>query len=255
MVHPRMNRISSWVCTVFVLGLGACGSGPDSTTVVPDAGAWAAVDSLDTDAFREAWGRASRVDHERTVRIEVIDASGVAGAYREITVRFTAEDSVSVTVRTDSSGAVGLLENTLEDASGVPAPIDPVSYVLPDDASFLRARNHEKYAVRVTVDSTVSGEHVRRIEVEALPGSGDGEVVRRVRYETRGDDGRLTAVDLEREDNALLFTDRSRVSASTRLDVEGGLVPARAVYETWIRPRFGSEQRFRITTTWSYPSR
>lgn len=215
------------------------------------------MDSLDTRAFREAWHRPATLDHERTVRIEELGESEDIVAYREITVRFTAGDSVTTTVRTDSAGAFdfGLFEGLTGGESGAPVSFDPVPYVLPDDASFMSARNREKYGIRIGPDSTSLAGAVDRIEVEALPGPGDGESVRRVDYLTRGTGGMLLAVDLERRDVALLFSERSRASASTAWDGTGGLLPVRSAYETWIIPRFGRNHRYRITTTWVYPSR
>lgn len=257
MVHTRLLRTLFPLCAALVLGSAACGTGAERTPVVPAAGPWETIDSLDTRAFREAWSRPATLDHERTIRVEELDASDEVLAFREITVRFLAADSVTIAVRADSSGAFGfgMFDGLARGRSGTPDPPDPSPYVMPEDASFMSARNREKYAIRIGSDSTASDGADRHIEVEALSGPGDGEIVRRVRYATRGADDLLLSVDLEREDAALLFTDRSRASASTRWDGSGGLLPMRSVYETWIIPRFGRDRRFRITTTWTYPSR
>jgi hypothetical protein len=252
MVHSSRTRPVLLVALPLALVVAACGTEAGRAPAPGDAGLWAEVEGLDTQAFREAWRHVQARDHGRTTRVEQLDETGRPVAFREWVVRFTAADSQDVVVRTDSSGGFrfGMLDAFAADGAGAPRPVDLAPYVLPDDAPYLSARNREKYQVARLPDSTAFGRPLQRIQVRALPGPGDAEPVRRVLYVLVGEGREILAVQTEREDAALLFTERSRAYAGMRPDEAGVLLPSVSWYETWIRPRFGKDRRFRITTTW-----
>jgi hypothetical protein len=253
MVHSGPTRSVLLVALALVLASAACGTEAGRAPVPGEAGLWAEVEGLDTQAFREAWRRVHARDHGRTTRVEQLDGAGRPVAFREWVVRFTAADSQDVLVRTDSSGAFrfGMLDAFAPEGAGAPEAVDLAPYVLPDDAPYLSARNREKYEVARLPDSTAFGRPLQRIQVRALPGPGDAEPVRRVLYVLVGEGREVLAVQTEREDAALLFTERSRAYAGMRPDEAGVLLPSVSWYETWIRPRFGTDRRFRITTIWT----
>lgn len=253
MVHSGPTRSVLPAALALVLAAAACGTEAGRAPAPGEAGLWAEVQGLDTQAFREAWRRIQARDHGRTTRVEQLDETGRPVAFREWVVRFTAADSHEVVVSADSSGAFrfGMLDAFAPDGAGAPEAVDLAPYVLPDDAPYLSARNREKYAVARLPDSAAFGRPLQRIQVRAVPGPGDAESVRRVLYVLVGEGREVLAVQTEREDAALLFTERSRAYAGMRPDETGGLLPSVSWYETWIRPRFGTDRRFRITTTWT----
>lgn len=232
---------------------GCTGSGdgsPDGAAL--QEGLWESVDAIDVSAFREAGEAPAGRPHVRYVRLEQFDEAEARAAYRERIVRVPGDSGPETLLSADSAGAFrfGSVGRFVDGGGGVPAPVDLVPYVLPDDAPWLRVRNREKYVVETLPDSTFLGVPVRRIEIRARPGAGDDEVVRRVRYLVADASGRVLAVELERVTASLLFTEHSRAFLGMQEDDAGGLLPALARYETRIRSRFGGEYRFRAVTAW-----
>ena len=198
----------------------------------------ALLDRIDEVPFRHAFDGLTGYMYTRYSRTEQFNDKNFLVAFDERQLRYTGTaDKRSVsTIASDSSGVFdyGFFRSFVSTHAQSQDPKNIAQHILPEDPSYLVPRNHEAYLYR-TIGDTLMADHVARIvEIRALPESGDGLNIRRVRLYIEKEAEKLVAAQVERIDLAMFFREESVFFMHIRPTPAGDWLPYNTRFQTRI---------------------
>ncbi len=205
------------------------------------------IEKADTSGFRSAFANLGQYYFTRYERTE--QRGDGEAALRARTVRYAPEGALLL--REDSAGT---FERGMFDfLAGSPAAFaddDAIaSAVLPAEPPYLTARHFDAFRYTLRGDTLLAGRVALYAEIEAVPGEGDNQSLRRVRYYVDRQTNALIAVSLHRADEALLFAEATSLYLQTRATSQGDRVPAVARFSTSVKlPLQGTRHLSRVST-------
>ena len=266
--HPPANQKAFFLLLVCLGLLGGCGevspAGSPSLEKQPAENATGAgrdaalalLGSLKQEAFRQAFDRLARYHYTRQVRTVQLDHQGELLAYLERTLRYNARggEPVVEVLKADSAGtfAFGLLGRFAVDREmDIDRPLPLTKRLLPEEPAYLSTRNREAFLYRLEQGTTRAGRPVRILVIEARPGEGDEQAIRRVRLYVERQSRQLVALYLERADRDMFFSERSRLYAETKPAPEGShWLPSRTRFHTQLDLLLQVAKTFRTSSVY-----
>ena len=213
-----------------------------------------AIESANSNAFKEAFVTLAKYDYTRYTRTEQFDDDEFLIAFLERSVRHAGSpNSRSYAILSaDSTGEFdfGYFRRFVSSNVEEQDPEDLTPYLFPEDPSYLSSRNFEAYTYRFFPDSLMGRVNAQVVEVRARPVEGDGKNIRKVRYYIDETTNELIAFELNRIDLAFFFREESHFFVHLQKTVEGHFIPYNTRFETRILVPFRPPQLFRTVSTY-----
>lgn len=237
------------VLLAFLLLLAACGrtEAPPLTEAeaAEHARALALIERMDREALDAAFDRLAGVPYTVEERLTQLDRDGRTTAHRSRTL--AVEGGRAETVEADAEGTIDFGNFgrflAVDDLDAVPT--NPVPHLFPDDPPYLTPQGREAYQFGFAADTTVSRRILRVVTVEARPGAGDGQALRRAHLYVDPGTNRLVGLRAWRHSDTLLFGETSRFALLLRPSPVGWL-PAEADYTIAVRGALTATRHFRL---------
>ena len=269
MYYPlEANRSTLFLLLVCLGLLGGCDKAPpsgsppleeqpaESATGAGRDAALALLASLDREAFRQAFERLAHYHYTRQVRTVQLNRQGELRAYLERTLRYNSrgEEPAASVLEVDSSGtfAFGLLGRfAVGGEIDVERPTRLTERLLPEEPAYLSERNREAFLYSLEQGTTRAGRPVRILVIEARPGEGDEQTIRRVRLYVERQSRQLVALYLERADQDIFFSERSRLYAETKPTSDGAYwLPSRTRFHAQLDLPLQPPRAFRTSSVY-----
>jgi hypothetical protein len=244
-----------YVLVIFWLALGlmACGNGED--TGIPLSAAeqaeydsvWTVLNLLDRTAIDRAFSHLPTYAYTRTTRLEQPNAEGQILAMQEYSVSFDGPDHTPRLIQTSTNGAFSDSFWSDDDEAG-PTPEDTTALaglMLSVEPVFLSSRGRESYSYRSLADTMWDQVAVRRLEVSARPGTGDGETLRNARLYLDAASNALIGMDVHQVLSSFLYEEDSRFHVQLQKGPDAVWLPRQWRVDTRIRTLFFEPLHFR----------
>ncbi len=209
---------------------------------------------LDAADLTAAFDRLGRASYQVEVRTEQLGPDGTPAATRTRTLRVTpggptllAADSTG----TFDYGAFGRLVD--HHGSGDAPGVNPVALVLPEEPAWLDPRGREAFRFAFAPDTLLGGRRARVLTVEARPGEGDEQPLRRARLYLDAKTNTLVGFRLHRRLESVLFGEASEALVLLHPGPDGWR-PHRARFATALDAPLAARRRFRLTRRYTYPT-
>ncbi len=214
----------------------------------------AALAAMKQDAFRNAFATLPRFRYTRYTRTDQYDAARQRTAFSEQVARIDLRDGqrAYTILQADSAGAFdsgalgGFVTANPDERDAATLP----EYVLLDDPPYLAPRNRDAFLFRFLPDTVFWDAATQVIEVQARPGEGDGQSIRRTRLYLDQATNELVAAYLERSENTLFFNEDSRFYLRLRPAPGGGWVPFHARFNTRLHLPLRAPRQLRTVSTY-----
>ncbi len=234
--------------------LAACTPTPEPVARAEAAqrdSALAILRSLDRAPLMAAFDGLARPYRVETL-VEQLGADGEPAAFRSRTLR-VGQGGAEV-VAADSAGALdfgafGALAGGGAWTGEVGA--NPVPLTLPEEPAWLDPRGREAFRFGFAPDTLLGERRVRVLTVEARPGEGDDQPLRRARLYVDGEVS-LVGFRLHRRMDAVLFGEASTVAVELHPGPEGWR-PHRVQLETALDAPLAAPRLFRLTRRYTFP--
>ena len=213
--------------------------------------------AMDTAPFETAFERLPRYRYTRHTRTERLTPDEEAAAAAEQTVQFDFQggERVRQLLAADTTGTfdAGLLARLAPDDHGEDPARSPTNHLLPDDPPYLDDRNREAFLYRLLPDTLLGELRVRVVEVQARPGEGDKQAIRRARFYVapRTGGGTLVALLLDRAHPATLFYEQSTFALQLGLHPDGAWLPHHLRFQSHVEMPLRTPQFIRTTSDFS----
>ncbi len=239
------------LAVVAVLFLSACGDPAEEATQDVNGEASEeqeqiieALQSMQTDLFREAFASIPQYRHTRYLRTEQWTPEPRVINRKVSTREFDIGGrEISVTVR-DSLGAFARDRAPGFIASGdVPLTTLP-TYILPDDPAYLEPRYQESFIYAQHADTTLWGHSARVFEVRAREDSREDQAIRSAKFYLLTDSDELVKLHIQRVDDGLLFGENTTLDMALR-PLNDTWVPSLLRAHTAVGTLFRDNQIFR----------
>lgn len=212
--------------------------------------------TADTDVLAAAFNRLDAFRYHVETRTEQLGADGQTRAFRAISADVAPEAGAprADVLLTDSAGTFdyGGFAALAADAEEHPLPADnPATLVLPDDPAYLDPRGRDAFQFRFAPDTLLGDRRVRVLRVEARPGEGDDQILRRARLYLDPATGVLVGVRLHQRMASVLFSEASDMTILLQPGPAGGWLPDFTRYETALDALFTARRHFRLTRRYS----
>ena len=222
---------------------------PVAETATRDS-ALALLRTAEREALQQAFQRLEETSYTRSTIVEQLDTRGNRIASIERRVRHASSQEARI-LSVDSSGRFrfGWLDRF---TSGTFDPQNPSRlpvYLGSEDPAYLSERNREAYRYRILPDTVRYGRPTRVVLVRARPGADDEKAVRQVRLYIDRESNQLVALNLVRQTDNLLFSEKSRLQAEIAPVAENGWKPATTQFDTQFDIPFQPTRTFRTAST------
>lgn len=216
----------------------------------------AVLRTLDSEALDLAFARLgdASAPYLTETRVEQLGTDGAPVAFRTRTLRIGPRRTTLVAA--DSSGTfdygafdVVAGSDAWEDSPG----LNPVALTLPEEPAWLDPRGREAFRFGIAPDTLLGDRRVRVLTVEARPGEGDDQPLRRARLYLDSETSTLVGFRLHRRLASVLFGETSEALVLLHPGPDGWR-PHRTRFETALDAPLATRRRFHLTRRYTFPT-
>ncbi len=212
------------------------------------------LSSSDREALDSAFERMYGYSYRRRTEVRQVsaDTSVVARKTTNVAVSTVDGERRLRVLSTDSSGAfsTGLFGWFAERAVPSEDTTALATMIMPEEPPYLKARGREAYYYRMLPDSAAEDAVFRRCLIEARPGAGDSQQIRRIRITVESSTKRIVAVHVTYDQQTLFYRERSSVGLTLkRVGNRENWLPARLALDTDVGSAFMPRKRFVAEST------
>ncbi len=247
---PRLCVV--FLCTLALFGLGCGTPAPKQAAGLPDQAQDSLITllaNLDRTLLRRAFAQLPEYTYRRTRQTAYFEAADDPAAVQTRTILFAGSPqarTLEITAE-NSSGALPdgfSLDAAQEDTTALGA------YMLPEEPTYLTPRGREGYRFSRLPDSTLFGQAVQVLNVEALPGA--RTKLRQARLYVEPGSQALVGLDVHRTDVSLMFGEQSHFRLFLQPGPRAAWLPAQTLVDTQIKAFLSAPKRFRTRTLYTF---
>jgi len=229
-------------------------SADTASRAVPRDSTLAVLTSMKRAAFDSAFATLDDYAVTRHLRTDRLTPSGTTVAVRAYTVRYPPGTDPGHILEGDSSGTFrhgGLLSGTLSTGPPSQRPSNVAALALSDQPAYLAPRTRDAYEYILRADSLRDGTPTHVVTARArAAGTGQDQGVRYARLELERATRNLIGLTVVRAEQALLFSENSRLTLQLRRAPDGAWVPGVSRFRAMVDAPFRTPRQFRTVSAY-----